>query len=300
MRVAVVGHIEHVEFLRVARVPSAGAIVHASETWDEAAGGGGVACVQLAKLARACTLFTALGDDARGRAVPAMLAARAAEGNATVDVRVAWRKHELQRRALVFVDDAAERTITVIGKRHQPEQVDLEQLARSDDAFDAAYFTAGAPEVLRALRERARVVVATSRVLPTLEAASRLGVQLDAIVRSAHDLGEPDPTPSIERGALRAPRLVIATEGAAGGAYVERAQDGDVVRRGRWAAAPLPAPAVDAYGCGDSFAAGLTFALGANMSTADALAFAARCGAACLTGRGPFAGQLVAGADFGV
>ena len=92
------------------------------------------------------------------------------------------------------------------------------------------------------------------------------------------------------------PRLVVATEGGLGGSYVERTLDGppanDIVRSGRWVAAPLPGPAVDAYGCGDSFAAGLTFALGANMSTDDALAFAAKCGAACLTGRGPFAGQL--------
>jgi ribokinase len=43
---------------------------------------------------------------------------------------------------------------------------------------------------------------------------------------------------------------------------------------------------VDAYGAGDSFAAGLTYALGAGLEGNDALAFAARCGAAALTGRG--------------
>jgi ribokinase len=50
---------------------------------------------------------------------------------------------------------------------------------------------------------------------------------------------------------------------------------------------------VDAYGCGDSFAAGLTFALGMGKPAPDALALAAACGAACLTGRGAYAGQLV-------
>lgn len=288
MRVAVVGHVEHVEFVRVPRVPSPGVIVRASATWEEAAGGGGVACVQLAKLAGACTLFTALGDDVRGRAVPALLTARAAERGARLEVRAAWR-NEPQRRAITFVDDVAERTITVIGKRHQPEAQDAHGLDELDD-LDAAYFTAGSPDVLRALRARARVVVATSRVLQTLADS---GVALDAIVRSANDPGEPDPTPLIERGALPAPRLVVATDGANGGAYVERSPTGDVVRNGRWLAAPLPGPAVDAYGCGDSFAAGLTFALGARMSVDDALAFAAKCGAACLTGAGPFAAQLV-------
>ena len=48
----------------------------------------------------------------------------------------------------------------------------------------------------------------------------------------------------------------------------------------------------DAYGCGDSFAAGLTYGLGAGMAVEEALEVAARCGAACLSGRGPYAGQL--------
>ena len=46
MRVAVVGHVEWIEFARVERVPKAGEIVHASETWEAAAGGGAVAAVQ--------------------------------------------------------------------------------------------------------------------------------------------------------------------------------------------------------------------------------------------------------------
>ena len=37
---------------------------------------------------------------------------------------------------------------------------------------------------------------------------------------------------------------------------------------------------------------GLTFGLGDGRSTEDALALGARCGAACMTGRGPYEGQL--------
>ena len=51
MRVAVVGHVEWVEFVRVPAVPQPGEIVHAFETWEEPAGGGAVAAVQLAQLA---------------------------------------------------------------------------------------------------------------------------------------------------------------------------------------------------------------------------------------------------------
>jgi len=61
---------------------------------------------------------------------------------------------------------------------------------------------------------------------------------------------------------------------------------------GNYPPAPLPGPLIDAYGAGDSFAAGLTFALGAGYATKEALALAARCGAACMTGRGPYEGQL--------
>jgi ribokinase len=80
---------------------------------------------------------------------------------------------------------------------------------------------------------------------------------------------------------------VVRTAGSAGGAF--ETADG---RRGSWEATPLPGPPRDAYGCGDSFAAGLTYGLGAGKTPEDALHLAARCGAACLTGRGPYEGQL--------
>ena len=41
----------------------AGEVVHATDPFEEPAGGGGVAAVQLARLAGQATLFTALGDD---------------------------------------------------------------------------------------------------------------------------------------------------------------------------------------------------------------------------------------------
>jgi ribokinase len=83
------------------------------------------------------------------------------------------------------------------------------------------------------------------------------------------------------------PRLVVRTLGATGGEW--ETADGE---RGRWGPAKLPGPVRDAYGCGDSFAAGLTYGLGADWSVDRAVELAARCGAACLTGRGPYEGQL--------
>jgi ribokinase len=66
VRVAVVGHVEWIEFARVERVPQPGEIVHAFETWQEVGGGGAVAAVQLARLAGECVFLTALGDDVTG------------------------------------------------------------------------------------------------------------------------------------------------------------------------------------------------------------------------------------------
>ena len=270
MRTAVVGHVEWVEFASVARVPVAGEIVSARRTWTEAAGGGGVAAVQLARLAGDCTLYTALGDDDTG--------VRAREALERLGVRVvaATRAGEPTRRAFTFVDDGGERTITVIGARHQPEPDDelpWDELGE----VDAVYFTAGGRDTLRAARA-ARTVVATTRAMDLIEAA---GVPLDAVVGSGSDSGER------YREFEPAPALVVATAGADGGSWT--AAEG---RTGKWVAAPLPRPVADAYGCGDSFAAGLTFALARGSDVGDALELAARCGAECLTGHGPYERQL--------
>src|SRR3954469_22440272 len=128
MNVGVVGHVEWIEFARVERVPVAGEIVHASDAWEEPGGGGAVAAVQLAKLAGGATLYTALGDDERGRRAKEELEARG------LRVEAAFRP-EPQRRGLVHVDAAGERTITVIGERlgpHGGDALPWHELAETD------------------------------------------------------------------------------------------------------------------------------------------------------------------------
>ncbi len=66
-KVAVVGHVEWVTFAHVPHIPTAGEIVHAEDTFEEPAGGGAVAAVQLARLAGEAVLVTALGEDEHGR-----------------------------------------------------------------------------------------------------------------------------------------------------------------------------------------------------------------------------------------
>jgi len=271
MQAAVVGHVEWVEFARVDRVPMPGEIVHARESWEEPGGGGAVAVVQMAKLAGGATLFTALGDDELGHRAYAELTSLG------LRVEVAWRD-EPQRRGFVYVDKEGERTITVIGSRLGPRGEDPLPWTALAGA-EAVYFTAGDVAALGAART-ARTLVATARGLKTLAQA---GVALDALVASGSDTGE-----RYERGQVQPePRVVVRTAGAAGGEW-ER-PDGEA---GRFAATPPLGPISDAYGCGDSFAGGLTYGLGAGMALDEALTLAARCGAACFTGKGPFEGQL--------
>ena len=273
MRVAVVGHVEWIEFARVPRVPEPGAIVHASETWEEPGGGGAVASIQLAKLAGGATFFTALGNDALGHRAFAELTALG------LRVEAAWRD-EPQRRGFVHVDARGERTITVIGDRLGPSGSDDLPWEALEGA-DAVYFTAGDASALTHARS-ARKLVATARHLgPIAESA----VQVDVLVASARDAGE-----RYERGhADPEPLAVVRTAGDEGGTWEDSGG-----AKGRWEATDLPGPVSDAYGCGDSFAAGLTYGLGAGLALTEALALGARCGAANFTGRGPYAGQLTA------
>ena len=277
-KVAVVGHVEWVQFARVAHVPCAGEVVHASDPFEEPAGGGAVAAVQLARLAGGVVLVTALGEDEHGR----RSVARLNELGVEVCARLVQAP---TRRAVTLVDAAGERTITTFGPRLEPLGGDGSTPWPALAGTDAVYFTAGDEAALRAAREAAHVLVASPRARDALGH----GVPVDALVLSADD--------EIERGELDRARdeaaLVVFTEGARGGRYWSPARPRSGAG-GRWAAARPPGETVDSYGCGDSFAAGLTYGLGAGLGTADALALAARCGAMCLTGRGPYERQLSA------
>jgi ribokinase len=273
VNLAVVGHVEWVEFVRVARVPLPGEIVRALETWEEAGGGGAVAAAQLAKLNGSAHLFTSLGNDDLGRRARAELEER----GVTVHAAAAA---EAQRRAYTYVDDQGERTITALGPKHPLSGDDgslpWEELGRCE----GVYFVSGDVAAVRAAR-RSRVLVAAARDLATLRLAQEA---VDVLVGSAEDAGE-----HFEPGDLEPPpRTVVTTSGGLGG-WVRPG--------GPFRATPLPGPVEDAYGCGDCFAAGLTYALAAGRSMAEAVEVAARCGAAVLTGRGAYAGQL-GGEDF--
>jgi ribokinase len=262
VKAAVVGHVEWCRFVRVAEVPARGEIVHAQETWEEVAGGGAVAAVQLTRLADEVLLYTAFGADEPGRRARAELERHGVRVHAQVD-------DGPQRRALVFVDEGGERTITVLGEKLRPRVRGAVLPWEELGGCDAVYFVSGDAGAARAAR-KGRVLVATARDLGTLQEAAP---ELDALVASGEDEGERYRAGDLEP----APKLVVTTAGALGG----WSQPG-----GPYRAAPVPGPLEDTYGAGDSFAVGLTIGLARGLDAAAAIELGAKCGAEALTRRG--------------
>jgi ribokinase len=270
--VAVIGHVEWVTHA-IGSVPPVGEIAVLADPIEEPAGGGGVSAAQVARLGADCRFYTALAEDEAG----AESARRLAGEGMTV---LAAPRQGRQRRALsVSGGDGYDRTILVVGPPLFPTADD--PLPWADLAeTDAVYFTGDDPRTLAAARA-ARHLVVTARRLGAL-IASR--VRADVLVASANDPGE-----RVDPAALRvAPAAIVLTEGALGGRVLVA---GEPERR--FAAVPPPGPPVDSYGCGDSFAAGLTVGLARGLGLDDAVALGARCGATCLTGRGGLRPQLV-------
>jgi ribokinase len=257
VRVAVVGHVEWTEFVKVDHVPPPGQIAHGVEVWAGPAGGGAVVAAQLLKLAGDCDFYTALGQDDHGR--------RSFERLEELGLEVHAQWFGSTRRAFTHVDRANERTITTVGPKLRP--AGPFQLGE----YDTVFFVAGDVTALHSARA-ARFLAATPRELETLKEG---GVRLDLLVGSGTDPGERyDGTLDVD--------VFCATEGARGG----------LANGERYDAEPPPGPLEDAYGAGDSFAAGLCFGLARGDPLTAALELASRAGAAVVTGRGPYAAQM--------
>jgi ribokinase len=181
-------------------------------------------------------------------------------------MHVAWRD-EQTRRAFTLLEEGGERTILTVGPRLDPLGSDPLEWSRLASVA-GVYATAGDEAAVAAAR-RTPVMVASPRARVAL---TGVGPSVDALVFSASDRDEREWA---DRAASRA-RLLVATEGAAGGRWWGEAE-------GRWQASELPGAPVDSYGCGDSFAAGFTFGLASGMSIEEAAALGARRGALCLT-----------------
>lgn len=270
MRVAVIGHVEHITLGRVARVPGPGEIAHAEDVRTFPGGGGGIAFFQLTRSPGEVHLFTALGSDEAAAQVRKRIEATAARLHAA-------QRAQPHTRDLVLITPDGERTIVVLGEPLHPRRDDplpWEVLA----TCDAAYFTGQDPETLRAARA-ARLLVVTARRRQALIAS---GVRADIVVGSALD---PREASTLADYRVR-PAVLVMTEGFAGG----RIETAEGTRR--FAAPHVSPPRGGAYGAGDSFAGALTWYAGLGLSIDEACARAAYHGAAVLGSFEPISAQL--------
>src|ERR1700727_2142377 len=134
-RVAVIGHVEWVDFVHLPVYPPRGRLAQATRVTEHAGGGAVVAAAVLRLLGAEVEFFCALGDDDRARRSEQELTARG------VTVHAA-RRSQPSRFVFTMLDDGGERTIVTVGERLQPageDELDWARLA----TIDGVYFTAG-------------------------------------------------------------------------------------------------------------------------------------------------------------
>lgn len=270
MRIAVIGHVEHVTIGRAETAVRPGDIVHFDEPVVIAGGGGAIAFFQFAKSDADLHLFTAIGID---EAAVFVYDAVQRTG-ATIHAALRTTAHT---RDVVVVTPDGERTIFVVGEplhAKRDDRLSWDILA----ACDAVYFTGQDPDTIVEARA-AKLLVVTARRAHALAASD---VTADIVVGSSTDPREASKLSDY----ARPPRALVMTEGAAGGS-IETASGTT-----RFAPAPAPDPIVGRYGAGDTFAAALTWYTARGLSVEDACAHAAVHGAAILAGINPLENQL--------
>src|ERR1700761_5245147 len=108
-RVAVIGHVEWVEFVGLADYPPRGGLAQATQVAEHAGGGAVVAAAVLASLGAKVEFFCALGDDERAQRAERELTARG------ITVHAAHRSQP-SRFVFTMLDGGGERTIVTVGE----------------------------------------------------------------------------------------------------------------------------------------------------------------------------------------
>ena len=266
LKLAVIGHVEWVTFLKVDHLPLAGHISHAKEYFEEPAGGAAVAAVQMARLINGpVDLITSLGKDNYGEKCYQRLV------ELGLNLKVAWREKPT-RKGISLITNDGERAITVIGERLQP--IASDNLPWNDmKKYDGIFVTATDKDGIRHAR-KAKFLSATPR---TGEHTLKLSkVKLNALIGSALDPGEKINFEELEPQ----PDIYLATKSKLGGTIFPKNIQYESVKPS--------SQEIDTYGCGDCFAGAVTTALSAKLNLDQAIKIAAYCGAECTTHYGPY------------
>ncbi|WP_269606323.1 PfkB family carbohydrate kinase [Prochlorococcus marinus] len=266
LKLAVIGHVEWVSFLKVDQLPLAGEISHAKDSFEEAAGGAAVAAVQMARLINGpVDLITSLGNDNYGEKCYERLT------KIGLNLKVAWREKPT-RKGISLISKDGERAITVIGERLQP--IASDNLPWGDmQNYDGIFVTATDEEGIRLARE-AKFLSATPRTGEQTLKNSK--VKINALIGSALDPGEKINLEELEPK----PDIYISTKGKLGGTIFPE--------NIKYKSIKPSSKEIDTYGCGDCFAGAVTAALSAKLNLEQAINIGAYCGAECSTHFGPY------------
>tara|TARA_B100000965_G_scaffold400996_1_gene423919 strand:- start:36 stop:878 length:843 start_codon:yes stop_codon:yes gene_type:complete len=266
LKLAVIGHIEWVTFLKVDQLPLAGEISHGNDCFEEAAGGAAVAAVQMARLINEpVDLITSLGKDIYGEKCYERLT------KLGLNLKIAWREKPT-RKGISLITKDGERAITVIGERLQPTSSD--DLPWGDmKNYDGVFITATDKEGIR-LASKARFVAATPRTGKITLRDSK--VKINALIGSGIDPGEKINFDELSPK----PDIYIATRGKSGGIVYPQKYNYKSIKPS--------SQEIDSYGCGDCFAGAVTTALSAKLNLDQAITMGAYCGAECSTHYGPY------------
>ncbi len=241
LNLAVVGHVEWINFLKVDQLPKPGVISHSEKSLEYPAGGGSIIAKTLSELTlNQIHFFTALGNDDYGDRCFKILS------NMGIKLHVAWRDKPT-RRGFSMIDSQGERAITVIGERLAPnyrDNLDWDILKKMDGIF----ITASDSEIFKMARS-ASILCTTPRV--GINTINKSNVSLDGLIGSNLDPGEEFSFSEL----LVKPKYTIKTEGEKGGI---------IYPGGRYEALKNKERKVDSYGCGDSFAAGILYGMASN------------------------------------
>ena len=241
LNLAVVGHVEWINFLKVDQLPKPGVISHSEKSLEYPAGGGSIIAKTLSELTlNQIHFFTALGNDDYGDRCFKILS------NMGIKLHVAWRDKPT-RRGFSMIDSQGERAITVIGERlatNCRDNLDWSILKKMDGIF----ITASDSEIFKMARS-ASILCTTPRV--GINTINKSNVSLDGLIGSNLDPGEEFSFSEL----LVKPKYTIKTEGEKGGI---------IFPGGRYEALKNKERKVESYGCGDSFAAGILYGMASN------------------------------------
>ncbi|MFJ1646183.1 ribokinase [Streptomyces sp. NPDC088258] len=266
----------------VERRPGPGETVLGSDLSVHPGGKGGNQAVAAARLGARTALLARVGDDAHGRL---LLDAQRAAGVDTAGVLCGGAPTGV---ALITVDPSGDNSIVVspgANARLSPEDVrdaaDLLRAARVVSAqLEIPLETVA--EVVRSMAPGRRFVLNPS---PPVRLPAAILAACDPLVLNEHEvrvvLGGPvgdDPREWARALLALGPRSVVITLGARG-ALVADGLTTELV-------ASVPVRAVDTTGAGDAFTAALAWRLGAGAELGAAARYAARVGAAAVTGEG--------------